>query len=55
MVSELLAAFDELIDDLDSSITALNTQRSACVDDYNTTKAPYDNEMRLATASQNSA
>ena len=52
MVGELLAAFDELINQVNGDITNLQTRRSKMVSEYAATRAPVEDESRDANAAQ---
>ena len=48
MVTELLAAFDELINQVNADITGLQTRRSKLVSEYATERQPIEDEDRAA-------
>jgi len=50
MVTELLAAFDELINQVNADMTKLQTRRSKMVSDYAAERGPVDDEARGANA-----
>ena len=48
MVTELLAAFDELINQVNADMTALQQRRSKMVSNYAAERSPIEDEARAA-------